>query len=103
MIVSAIARNHAKLVAISVTMSDGVGAGDLISDIRGSSLNPPRILVGGAAFNRDPQLWRTVGADGFAADARSVLQLAHIQPGDPHRQQRPFPAVVAEAAASRRT
>jgi methanogenic corrinoid protein MtbC1 len=74
-IVAAVARHRAGLVAISVTMSAGVAAArDLIVHIR-QSANPPRIIVGGAAFNRDAQLWRTVGADGYAADARSVAEL----------------------------
>ncbi len=76
-IVSAIANTQASLVAISVTMSDHVAdARDLIAHIRRSSANPPRIIVGGAAFIRDEHLWRTVGADGYALDARSVAELA---------------------------
>ena len=76
-IVSAIGQNRASLVAISVTMSAGVAdARDLIADIRRSSANPPRIIVGGAAFTRDEHLWQAIGADGFAADARSVAELA---------------------------
>jgi len=76
-IVSAIDRNRASLVAISVTMSGGVAdARDLIAQIRRNSTNPPRIIVGGAAFLRNPQMWRAVGADGFGADARSLAELA---------------------------
>ena len=76
-IVSSIDRDQASLVAISATMSGSVaGARDLIAQIRRNSANPPRIIVGGAAFLRDPQLWRTLGADGFAADARTVAELA---------------------------
>ncbi|MDP3967823.1 MAG: cobalamin-dependent protein [Nocardioides sp.] len=76
-IVSAIDQYGADLVAISVTMSGRVGdARDLIAQVRRSSAHPPRIIVGGAAFLSDPQLWRTIGADGFAADARSVAELA---------------------------
>ncbi|TPG13438.1 cobalamin B12-binding domain-containing protein [Pedococcus bigeumensis] len=77
-IVSAINRYGAGLVAISVTMSGCVAhAGDLIAQIRRSCTTAPRIIVGGAAFLHDRQLWRTIGADGFAADARSVATLAH--------------------------
>ncbi|MDO9497295.1 MAG: cobalamin-dependent protein [Nocardioides sp.] len=76
-IVSAVRDYGAALLAISVTMSGSVAdARDLITLVRESSAEPPRIIVGGAAFRRDPQLWRTVGADGFAADARSVAELA---------------------------
>ncbi|MDP3889792.1 B12-binding domain-containing protein [Nocardioides sp.] len=76
-IVATIVRSRAALVAISVTMSGGVAdAGALIERIRRAQPDPPRIIVGGAAFRHDPQLWRTVGADGFAADARSLAELA---------------------------
>lgn len=76
-IVSAIEHSRAALVAISVTMSGCVPeARDLITQIRGSGAVTPRIIVGGAAFRHDPQLWRTIGADGFTADVRSVVELA---------------------------
>jgi MerR family transcriptional regulator, light-induced transcriptional regulator len=35
------------------------------------------VLVGGAAFNRRPDLWRRVGADGHGADVRVGVVLAH--------------------------
>jgi len=76
-IVSAIVESRASLVAISVTMGDCVkDARDLIAHIRQSSADPPRIIVGGAAFISDPDLWRAIGADGFAVDARGVAELA---------------------------
>jgi methanogenic corrinoid protein MtbC1 len=31
------------------------------------------VLVGGYPFNREQELWRTVGADGFAADADAAI------------------------------
>ena len=36
----------------------------------------PRVLVGGAAFNRVPDLWVRLGADGHGSDARISLVLA---------------------------
>lgn len=36
----------------------------------------PRVLVGGPAFNRVPELWLKVGADGHGSDARVSLVLA---------------------------
>lgn len=78
-IVAAIDQYRAGLVAVSVTMGDRVAdARDLIAQVRRTISDPPRIIVGGAAFLRDPALWRTVGADGFAADARGVAELAHL-------------------------
>jgi methanogenic corrinoid protein MtbC1 len=60
----------------------GLSAGYLpsIRTVRNSieSLKVQRIpvLVGGAAFNRVPGLWRRVGADGHGVDARVGLVLA---------------------------
>lgn len=76
-IVAAIRQHGADLLAVSVTMSTSVpGAVELIDAVHAGVTNPPRIIVGGAPFREDPQLWRTVGADGFAADARGVAELA---------------------------
>jgi methanogenic corrinoid protein MtbC1 len=49
---------------------------DLITAVRrmpGS--NRPRIVVGGRAFRGAPDLWREVGADGYATDLRAALTL----------------------------
>jgi MerR family transcriptional regulator, light-induced transcriptional regulator len=35
-----------------------------------------RVLVGGAAFNRNSSLWSTIGADGHGTDARVAVALA---------------------------
>jgi MerR family transcriptional regulator, light-induced transcriptional regulator len=45
-----------------------------ISVIRGVRVP---VLVGGAAFNRRPDLWRRVGADGHGTDVRVGVVLAH--------------------------
>jgi methanogenic corrinoid protein MtbC1 len=36
-----------------------------------------RIIVGGAGLRSSPQLWREIGADGFAADARQALAVVN--------------------------
>jgi MerR family transcriptional regulator, light-induced transcriptional regulator len=36
----------------------------------------PKVMVGGAAFNRVPGLWSRLGADGHGSDARIALVLA---------------------------
>jgi hypothetical protein len=33
-------------------------------------------MVGGYVFRDAPQLWRELGADGYAPDARAAVQLA---------------------------
>jgi MerR family transcriptional regulator, light-induced transcriptional regulator len=42
---------------------------------RGKCENLP-ILVGGNPFNIAPELWRSVGADGYAPDAAIALKVA---------------------------
>jgi methanogenic corrinoid protein MtbC1 len=76
-ILSAIEVHEPALVGISATRMANVGrVRDLIADIRGRKEAAPRIIVGGGAFRANPELWREVGADGFAPDARSALVLA---------------------------
>jgi methanogenic corrinoid protein MtbC1 len=36
-----------------------------------------RTLVGGAGFRSNPELWKEIGADGFAADARHALSVVN--------------------------
>jgi methanogenic corrinoid protein MtbC1 len=53
------------------------GVNELIAAVRdmdGGRRLP--ILVGGYPFNVAPQLWRTVGADGYAADAQEAIAVA---------------------------
>jgi MerR family transcriptional regulator, light-induced transcriptional regulator len=35
-----------------------------------------RIMVGGHVFNREPDLWREIGADGYARDAEDAVAVA---------------------------
>ena len=35
-----------------------------------------KVMVGGLAFNGMPQLWQTIGADGYAADAEVALKVS---------------------------
>ncbi|MFN7139498.1 MAG: B12-binding domain-containing protein, partial [Limisphaerales bacterium] len=68
----------ADVLAISATMSYHVSAvSDLIAAVRRSSAcGKVKILVGGYPFNIDPDLWRKLGADGYAADAQQVQAVA---------------------------
>lgn len=66
------------LVGISATMVLKVPTvRDLIKDIRNHFLpeHTPRILVGGSAFRSLPDVFREIGADGFAHDLRSLTTL----------------------------
>jgi methanogenic corrinoid protein MtbC1 len=65
------------LVGISATIVGNVGrVRDLISDIHHRGDETPRILVGGGAFRAHPDLWRDIGADGFALDVRAAVEVA---------------------------
>lgn len=77
-VISAALMNRAHVLAVSVTMTYHLAAVEKLftsvrSDPRCHSL---RILVGGHPFNATPDLWRKVGADGFAADAHQALTVA---------------------------
>lgn len=60
-------------VAISATMLFNVAAvRQLIHGVRTEFNDRVRIVVGGAAFRTNPELWRQVSADGYAADLRGI-------------------------------
>lgn len=77
-IVQSVVERSAEAVAISATMACHVHAvQDLIEDIRAESrCARVHIMVGGYPFGVDPAVWRTVGADGTAADADGAVALA---------------------------
>ena len=77
-IVASVAERRANVLAISATMSYHVsGVADVIRAVRENSRHRAvRILVGGYPFRVDPELWRSVGADGFAVDASQAVTLA---------------------------
>ncbi len=67
---------RADVLALSATMTFHVSrVRDLIAAARAASL-PARILVGGYPFNLSPDLWRKVGADGYAPDAAGAVTAA---------------------------
>jgi len=35
-----------------------------------------KIMIGGLAFSRFPELWKNLGADGFASNAADAVRLA---------------------------
>ncbi|QSF45884.1 cobalamin B12-binding domain-containing protein [Paenibacillus tianjinensis] len=68
----------AELLAISITMTFHVSEViRVISSIRSHrELDSLRIMVGGMPFNIDTELWKKVGADGYAPDAKLALEVA---------------------------
>jgi methanogenic corrinoid protein MtbC1 len=76
--VTAIARHRPHVAALSATMSWHVD--DVVRCIRAlrrrDDLQGVRILVGGHGFRYTPDLWRSVGADGYAEDAERAVRVA---------------------------
>ena len=74
-IVQAIADRRADLLAVSATMTFHIRAVEsLIATIRVS--NDVKVLVGGYPFNLEPELWKRIGADAYAADASEAVAVA---------------------------
>ncbi len=78
-VVEAITKYNADVVGLSVAMSyHRSAARNLISAIRKDCKDHKvRILVGGYALNQGPDLWKEMGADGFARDAKHAIVVAN--------------------------
>lgn len=67
---------RAHVLAISTTMTFHLEQmRQVVAETRKSGLDV-RILVGGYPFNLAPRLWESIGADGYAANAREALHIA---------------------------
>jgi methanogenic corrinoid protein MtbC1 len=77
-VVEFVTRNKPALIAISATLASHLPPlCQLIAALRDApGAGARRIMVGGHPFNADPELWRRVGADGYAPDAESAVALA---------------------------
>ncbi len=78
-IISALAEQNPLLLAISVTMPFHITkVQSLIKKIRNNNLlDKVKIMVGGYSFTMVQDLWRKVGADAFAPDAKAAVKLAN--------------------------
>ncbi|MES2920438.1 MAG: cobalamin-dependent protein [Verrucomicrobiota bacterium] len=78
-VLSSLTEQQADLLAISAAMPYHVEAvRELIRSVRADpGCGRVMILAGGFPFNRDPDLWRNVGADGSALDAQGAVDLAN--------------------------
>lgn len=78
-VVQTLIEQKATVLAISVTISYHIAAVEaLIAAVRRSpECFGVKILVGGFPFKVAPDLWRHVGADGFACDAETAVALAN--------------------------
>jgi methanogenic corrinoid protein MtbC1 len=77
-VAQALAERQPDVFAVSATMSDQLPAvRELVRAARAcTDRRRTRILVGGYPFNRAPDLWRRMDADGSAADAAEAVNLA---------------------------
>ena len=77
-VVQSVVERAADVLAVSATMGYHLHVvQDLIEAVRADPrCARVRVLVGGHPFTVDPALWRTVGADGTAADADAAVALA---------------------------
>jgi len=78
-IAAAVSEQSAHVLAISATMTYHLrDVADLIAFVRGREPGAHvKILVGGYPFNTAGNLWRTIGADGYAPDAVSAIAVAN--------------------------
>ena len=77
-IAAAVSEQSAHVLAISATMTYHLPeVADLIAVVRRREPGAHvKILVGGYPFNAAANLWRTIGADGYAPDAVSAIAVA---------------------------
>lgn len=76
-ILETVRRRRAHVVALSATMTFHVSkVTEMIAALRAQEA-PVHVLVGGYPFNISPDLWRKVGADGYAADAETAVAAAN--------------------------
>ena len=70
-------RHKPLVVALSVaTVFNLESARQIIQMIKEDQENSGiKVMVGGLAFSDMPHLWQTIGADGYAADSESALQV----------------------------
>lgn len=84
-IVKAVKDREADVLGLSVTMSFHLGRVQrVIEDLRASALGArTKVLVGGYPFLAAEKLWKSIGADGWAPDAQSAVELAGQLVGAP--------------------
>ncbi|MBD2848030.1 cobalamin B12-binding domain-containing protein [Paenibacillus sp. IB182496] len=77
-IIDTVIKRKADVLAVSATMTYHVTlVKNLIADIRADErCADVKVLVGGLPFNIDKDLWKQVGADGYAVSAREAIQMA---------------------------
>ncbi|CAH2602047.1 B12-binding domain-containing protein [Rhodovastum atsumiense] len=74
-VVRTVKERHADLLAVSATITQNVPEVERLIDLVRAepACAGVKILVGGFPFNRNPELWRRVGADGSGSDAEAAV------------------------------
>lgn len=73
---SAVQYFDADLVVISAALTVQLPkVAEAVAALRRIEDRPVRVMVGGLAFSEAPEVWRKLGADGFAADAPGAVEL----------------------------
>jgi len=77
-VIQTVVERQADVLALSATMTYHVSkVTDIITSLRESGVSPrTRILVGGYPFNVSTELWKRIGADGYAPDAETAISVA---------------------------
>jgi methanogenic corrinoid protein MtbC1 len=77
-LVAYVAQRQPDLLGLSATMTFHLaGVAAMVRELRANQdTRSVRIMVGGHAFNREPDLWRDVGADEHACDGAGALAAA---------------------------
>ncbi len=77
-ILSEVRASGANLLGLSVALPDKIPlVANVIEELHSAGFERPvTVLVGGRPFNIDPELWRKVGADGYAPDASAAIARA---------------------------
>ncbi|KAB3527284.1 cobalamin-dependent protein [Alkaliphilus serpentinus] len=78
-LITLLKEKNINLVALSITMNYHLnGTEALIKAIKSSNNTKPiKVLVGGRAFSHNPNLWRTIGADGFAIGFERIVEVCN--------------------------
>jgi methanogenic corrinoid protein MtbC1 len=84
-VIRSLSDHKADLLAVSVTsMLHLRDVGELIRAVRDNSATAGvKILVGGAPFGLDPDLWQELGADGWAPSAEAAVEEGNRLAGGP--------------------
>ena len=78
---------RADVLLLSVALTSQLPATSrTIETIRSECQHPVSILVGGNGLSETPDLWRDMGADGYAVNADNALQLALQLAAEQHKE-----------------